>query len=141
MCQAAGGVAAIVYNNAAGGFSGSLIASGTCSGGFSIPSFSLAQELAPQFQAATCGCTNITGTVGAVYPYEYLDGTSMACPHAATAALVWSMKPTCTNRNIRCALQRGALDLPPTGRDVNTGFGLVRAKAAVDFLGAGCTCV
>ena len=66
----------------------------------------------------------------------------MATPHAsAVAALVWSMKPTCKNTIIRCALQRGALDLGTTGRDVNTGFGLVRAKAAVDYLGSTCTCV
>ena len=59
----------------------------------------------------------------------------MATPHAsAVAALVWSQKPTCTNAQIRCALQKSALDLGAKGRDANFGFGLVRAKAAVDYL-------
>jgi hypothetical protein len=73
--------------------------------------------------------------------------TSMACPHAAgVAALVWGQRPTCSHTTIRCALQRSALDIAPTGRDTGTGFGLVRARAAVTRLttsagAATCSCV
>ncbi len=67
--------------------------------------------------------------------YEYYDGTSMATPHvSAVAALVWSAAPNKTNVEIREALTTTALDLGAAGRDVYYGYGLVQAKAAVDFL-------
>ena len=70
--------------------------------------------------------------------YEYYDGTSMATPHvSAVAALVWSSKPTATNVEIRNALTSTAQDLGTAGRDVYYGFGLVQAKAAIDFLNGG----
>lgn len=68
MCAAAGGVAAIIYNNAAGSFLGTLGTS--CPGGTGITSLALPLALAPQFQ----GAATITGTVGALYPYETMDG-------------------------------------------------------------------
>jgi len=80
--------------------------------------------------------------------YAYFDGTSMATPHvSAIAALVWSHFPTCTNANIRNALNATAEDLGAAGRDSTFGYGLVRTKAAVDYLtlngcsgGGGGTC-
>ena len=59
----------------------------------------------------------------------------MATPHvSAVAALVWSAAPNKTNVEIREALTTTALDLGAAGRDVYYGYGLVQAKAAVDFL-------
>jgi hypothetical protein len=64
----------------------------------------------------------------------------MATPHAsAVAALVWSANPSWTNAQIREALTASALDLGAAGRDVAYGYGLVQAKAALDFLGYGGT--
>jgi hypothetical protein len=68
MCAAAGGVAAIIYNNVAGPFRGTL--SGSCPGGKGIPSFTLPQDLAPKVQ----GPATITGTPGSPYPYAFYDG-------------------------------------------------------------------
>lgn len=66
------------------------------------------------------------------WDYAYLDGTSMATPHAsAVAALAWSAKPTLKNTTIRSILQNTALDLGAAGRDDNYGYGLVQADAAV----------
>jgi serine protease len=68
----------------------------------------------------------------------------MATPHAAASAvLVWGMRPSCGPAEIRCALQRSALDLEVAGRDNTTGFGLVQAVAAVNRLSVvngNCTC-
>ena len=64
----------------------------------------------------------------------------MASPHVAgVAALVWSQHTTCTNNDIRNALHASAKDLGAAGRDNAYGYGLVQAKAAVDYLTAnGC---
>ncbi|MGB4596004.1 MAG: S8 family serine peptidase [Anaerolineaceae bacterium] len=72
--------------------------------------------------------------------YEAWDGTSMATPHvSAVAALVWSANLAWTNTQIRQALTATAQDLGTTGRDVYYGYGLVQAKAALDYLGGSTT--
>ena len=59
-------------------------------------------------------------------------GTSAACPIAAgVAALVLSIDPNLTNREVRRVLLRSASDLGPQGRDEQYGFGQVDAHAAV----------
>ncbi len=73
--------------------------------------------------------------------YEAWDGTSMATPHVSgVAALVWSTFPDCSAAAIRNALTASAEDLGAPGRDFHYGYGLVRAKAAFDYLEAnGCS--
>lgn len=71
--------------------------------------------------------------------YKSISGTSMATPHVSgVAALVWSHYPQCSNVQIRNALNKTALDKGTAGRDVNFGFGIINAKAAYDYLAAGC---
>ncbi|SHH28079.1 S8 family serine peptidase [Massilia sp. CF038] len=124
-CQNSGGVGAIVYNNAAGGFGGTMgttvstIPSVTAS---DVEGASLKTKLG---QSATVAVTPTS--------YAYFDGTSMATPHvSAVAALVWSYFPSCTGPQIRSTLTKSAIDLGPVGRDVKFGYGLVQAKAAKD---------
>lgn len=50
------------------------------------------------------------------------------------AALVWSRHPHCTAAEIREALQLTAQDRGPPGRDVDYGFGIVKAKNADEHL-------
>jgi subtilisin family serine protease len=124
-----GGVAAVIYNNVAGGFSGTLNGSST------IPAVSLSDTDG----AALLGFVGQTGTVVSnQYPgsgYAYYDGTSMATPHvSAVAALVWSHFPGKTNADIRSVLQSTAEDRGTAGRDNSYGYGIVRAKAAYDAL-------
>jgi len=70
--------------------------------------------------------------------YASYNGTSMATPHVAgVAALVWSHHGDATAAQIRGALQATAVDLGASGRDTSYGYGLVQAKAAVDYLNAG----
>lgn len=64
-----------------------------------------------------------------------LYGTSMAAPHVAgAAALVRSAHPTWTASAVLYRLLATAEDIGTMGRDVRTGYGLVRADLA---LGAG----
>ena len=59
----------------------------------------------------------------------------MATPHvSAVAALIWSQPPTATNAEVRAALAATAKDLGSTGRDSTYGYGLIRAKAALDYM-------
>jgi subtilisin family serine protease len=62
-------------------------------------------------------------------------GTSMATPHASgVAALVWSAKPSLTNKEVRDILQKSAKDLgSQKGWDATFGWGLVQACPAVQM--------
>jgi subtilisin family serine protease len=131
--KAGGGVAALIYNNAPGSFAGTL---GSAS---AIVAIALSQEDGQ-------GLLNYVGqstSVSAVKTvpgtgYEAWDGTSMATPHVSgVAALVWSFNTAWTNAQIRSALTATAQDLGTAGRDSSFGYGLVQAKAALDYLNAG----
>jgi subtilisin family serine protease len=124
-CQKSGGVGAIMYNNVAGDFSGTLGAIAA-----TIPAVA-ASDTAGAAMKKQLG-QSATVSVKASN-YTYFDGTSMATPHvSAVAALVWSYYPTCTGTQIRNSLDKSALDLGAVGRDVKFGYGLVQAKAAYD---------
>ncbi len=127
-CQAGGGVAAIIYNNIPGLFSGTLGGVATA-----IPSVGMSQADG-QFLALDGGDASVATVQG---NYAFYDGTSMAAPHVSgVAALVWSNHPTCTNSEIRNALGASAKDLGEAGRDNAYGFGLVRAANAVAYITA-----
>jgi subtilisin family serine protease len=124
-CQNSGGVGAVVYNNVAGAFGGTLGTTVT-----NIPSVT-ATDVEGTAMKAQLGQTATVGIKAS--NYAYYDGTSMATPHvSAVAALVWSYFPTCTAVQIRSSLGKSAQDLGAAGRDTKYGFGLVQAKAAYD---------
>ena len=136
--QAGGGVAAIIYNNVAGDFLG------TMGEGNSSPIIGISlSQVDGQYMMANKLGQNATVFSQIEIPasgYEAWDGTSMATPHvSAVAALVWSANPTWTNVQIREALTGSALDLGATGKDVYFGYGLVQAKDALTYLGYGGT--
>jgi subtilisin family serine protease len=67
--------------------------------------------------------------------YAYASGTSMSAPGVSgVSALVWSNFENCTGEEIRDALRRTARDIDIAGHDENSGYGIVQAKAAVDYL-------
>ncbi len=127
-----GGVAAVIYNNAPGGFSGTL---GTVS--VSIPGISMSQEDGQGLIANSLGQTASVSTVANnnANGYAYLDGTSMASPHVAgAAAIIWSAKPTATNTQVRSAMNSTALDRGAAGRDNYYGNGIVQTFNATEAL-------
>jgi serine protease len=65
--------------------------------------------------------------------YGLKDGTSMSSPHVAgAAAKIWAARPQCTNKQVREALEKTAIDLGAKGRDDNFGHGLVQVKSAYE---------
>ncbi|NUQ78119.1 MAG: S8 family serine peptidase [Polyangiaceae bacterium] len=128
--KAGGGVATLIYNNAPGSFAGTLGAASTM----------VALAISQEDGQALVGSVGQTAAVSSISAkpgtgYEAWDGTSMATPHVSgVAALVWSFNPSWTNAQIRSALTATAEDLGAAGRDSSFGYGLVQAKAALDYL-------
>jgi len=136
--KAGGGVAGAIYNNVAGGFTGTL---GTVA--VTIPGISMSREDGLALIANSLGLTATVSTVpnSNASGYAYLDGTSMATPHTAgSAAIIWSAAPTKTNLQVRNAMNSTARDLGAAGRDNYYGNGLVQTLAATEaLLGGGGT--
>jgi subtilisin family serine protease len=60
------------------------------------------------------------------------DGTSFASPIVAgAAAWVATARPTLTNGQVADVLRESAVDLPPTGYDRDTGFGVINIPRAL----------
>ncbi len=124
-CQNGGGVAAIIYNNVAGSFSGTLGDVVT-----TIPSVSVSDTDGAQMQPGAAASVS----VGAGN-YAFFDGTSMATPHVSgVAALIWNNAPGCSAAEVRAAMDQTAEDLGAAGRDDAYGFGLVQAQSALALL-------
>lgn len=65
--------------------------------------------------------------------YDYLSGTSMACPQAAgVAALIWSRFPNATRDWVRGQLSFTSDDLGDPGFDITYGAGRVNARKAIE---------
>jgi subtilisin family serine protease len=130
--QASGGIAAVIYNNVAGGFSGTLGAGNSSA----IPAIGISQADGQFLASSGIGqSATVVSSTASGSGYEAWNGTSMATPHVSgVAALVWSHNPSWTNAQIRSALEATAEDRGTAGRDDSYGYGIVRAKAALDSL-------
>lgn len=132
--QDQGGVAAIIFNNEPGLFSGTLGEEGDY-----IVAISVSQEDGWTLLDLEGETASVSSTFTEfVSNYEAWDGTSMATPHVSgVAALIWSANPSWTNVQIRNAMIATAKDLGDPDYDVYYGYGLVQAKDALLFLGGG----
>jgi serine protease len=125
-CANSGGIGAVVINNVAGEGPVSMDVTGSAN----IPSYGAALES----RSNIVGAANIAISASAS-DYGYMSGTSMATPAVAgVAALVWSNFPSCSGTEIRNALKATAQDSGAAGKDVYFGYGIVKAKAAYDYL-------
>jgi subtilisin family serine protease len=84
--MAAGALAAIIYNNAAGNFSGTLGGSNNW-----IPAVSLAQADGLALEAVQPVTATAVNGPDPSQIYQYLDGTSMATPHVSGAVAFAAM--------------------------------------------------
>jgi subtilisin family serine protease len=130
-CQNSGGVGAMIINNEAG----MLYATLGDANATTIPAVGAAYEDRSALLAASSAEINIGAS-----DYGFMSGTSMATPAVSgIAALVWSNHNGCTGTEIRDALKSTAEDNGATGHDDYFGHGIVKAKAASDYLTAnGC---
>ncbi|QDP00091.1 S8 family serine peptidase [Thalassotalea sp. PS06] len=127
-CEDSGGVGAIIINNEPGMLYGTLGEANTTT----IPVVGTALEDRAAILAGVNADVDIFAT-----DYGYMSGTSMATPAVAgLAALVWSNYPECTGEDIRAAIKATAEDSGAAGNDVYFGYGIVKAKAAYDYLAA-----
>ena len=129
-CENSGGVGAIIINNVAGMLYGTL--GDATTNVTSIPAVGATFEDKAGIVAALTAEVSI-GTSD----YGFMSGTSMATPAVSgIAALVWSNHNDCTGTEIREALKATAEDQGAAGNDVYFGAGIVKAKAASDYLTA-----
>lgn len=79
----------------------------------------------PDMAAASCVMTTIPD-------FSPFCGTSAAAPHvAAIAALLLSKNKTLTLKEMRTIFQQAAIDIEASGRDCNSGVGLIMADRAL----------
>jgi len=130
-CENSGGIGAILINNEAGMLYGTLGDTNATT----IPAVGATFE----DRAALLAASNANITIG-TSDYGFMSGTSMATPAVSgMAALVWSNHNECTGTEIRDALKATAQDSGAVGHDDYFGHGIVKAKAASDYLTAnGC---
>jgi subtilisin family serine protease len=122
--QNQGAVAAIVYNNVAGDFSGTLGAAGSW-----IPAVTVNQTIGTAL-AAQLG-QNAT-VINKVSNWDHYDGTSMATPHTAgVVALIWSQNPALTASAVETKLKNGCDDKGAAGYDTTYGYGRVNAARSL----------
>jgi serine protease len=120
----AGAAAVVIYNNAAGDFTGTLGEAGSW-----IPAVSVSDTVGATLKASVGTSATVVNQASS---WDHYDGTSMATPHVTgVVALIWSANSTLSNTTVESYLFATATDLGAAGYDTTYGRGLVNADAAV----------
>lgn len=69
------------------------------------------------------------------FAYIFEQGTSMATPHVAAFAALLMDQGVTDPKAIEAAIKKFAIDIGPTGRDNDTGYGLLNPRATIRGLG------
>ncbi|WP_075186209.1 S8 family serine peptidase [Teredinibacter haidensis] len=131
-CANAGAVGAIVYSNSnLPGLQNPFLIDDNSD--IAFPSVSVNRDLGTTLASSVGSSVTLQTTSGT--DYAYYNGTSMATPHVSgVAALVWSYHPECSAGEIRSVLSLTSMDIGSGGRDNQTGYGLIKADAALAYL-------
>jgi len=128
-----GAAAAIIYNNVAGAFSGTLGSATTSDGRPWIPAVSTSDTDGATLKGQVGTSATVVNQVSS---WDHYDGTSMATPHVTgVVALIWSANPTLSADTVESYLFSTATDLGAAGFDTTYGRGIVNASAAVAAAG------
>ncbi|MBD0330282.1 MAG: S8 family serine peptidase [Thermoleophilia bacterium] len=126
---AAGAAAAVIYNNAAGEFTGTLGSATASDGRAWIPAVSTSGTDGTTLKGQIGSSATVTNVVSS---WDHYDGTSMATPHVSgVIALIWSVNPMMSNSTVEDHLFKTANDLGAAGYDTTYGHGRVNAEQAV----------
>jgi serine protease len=68
------------------------------------------------------------------FGFWFFTGTSMATPHVSSVAALLIAKGAKEPDQVRTAIQNSATDLGTSGWDPEYGYGLINAKAALDYI-------
>ena len=127
--MAAGATGAVIYNNVAGNFNGTLGSATTSGGDPWIPAVSVSDTDGAALKTQVGSSTTL---VNAPSSWDTYSGTSMATPHVAgVAALVLGKNPALSPTQVESILESTATDLGRSGYDSTFGYGLVNATAAL----------
>ncbi|MGE5234010.1 MAG: S8 family serine peptidase [Acidobacteriota bacterium] len=125
----AGAVAAVVYNNQVGDFSGTLSSAHTTDGRDWIPVVGVSDKIGAALRRAKGRPVTL---VNALTAWATESGTSMATPHVAgIAALLLGVNPALSAADLTSILEQTAIHLGGRGYNTTYGWGLVNADAAV----------
>lgn len=69
------------------------------------------------------------------FAYFYFEGTSTATPHVSGLAALLMTQGVTPPRAVEAVIERFATDVGPTGRDNDTGFGVINPRATIRGLG------
>jgi subtilisin family serine protease len=97
--------------------------------------FPLVVALTQRAGVALLGKTGAVTVTSDPDDYAVYNGTSMATPHVVgAAALIWSMAPEATAKDVVAALTATAIDRGPKGPDPAYGAGVIDILAAAKRL-------
>jgi serine protease len=69
------------------------------------------------------------------FGYFFLQGTSMAAPHVSGLAALLIRQGVTDPKAVEAVIERFATDIGPSGRDNDTGFGVINPRATIRGLG------
>jgi subtilisin family serine protease len=121
-----GALGAVIYNNAAGNFLGTLVELSA------IPAVSISREEGLALKAQLdAGAEIEVNLIVVAIDYDVASGTSFSAPHVSGVAALVIAASGLSGPDVNAILLGTATDLGAIGYDTVYGFGLVNAEAAV----------